>query len=344
MTELLAHLAARGDPRGPVHDQRCAHATEPRVALPQAQRRVPGPRPAPCVVVVRAEAAEIVDVREVLVEVLVESVHEAVLVDGAVRTTLRAGSVVGQQTDQRVVEEVVLAQVLDDATDLVIGVREEAREHLHHPRVEALLVGRERIPFRDPRRPRRELGAGGNDSGGDLPREQLRAPRVPARVELAGVRRDPLVGDLMRRVHRARREPGEERLARRRLLLVLQHPDRLIGEVLGEVIAVGRFPRRLDRVVVDLQLRRPLVRVAAEEAVEAFETEAEWPAIERARRTPLRARRQVPLADGVRASSRCRAGAVRASPPTAGCARCTPRTEPRARAASPCRPRGGCDR
>ena len=185
-------------------------------------------------------------------------------------------------------------------TDLVIGVREEAREHLHHPRVEALLVGRERIPFRDPRRPRRELGAGGNGSGGDLPREQLRAPRVPARVELAGVRRDPLVGDLMRRVHRARREPGEERLARRRLLLVLQHPDRLIGEVLGEVIAVGRFPRRLDRVVVDLQFRRPLVRVAAEEAVEAFETQAEWPAIERARRAPLRARRQVPLTDGVR--------------------------------------------
>jgi hypothetical protein len=80
VAELVAHLTAPGDARGPVHDQRRPYATEPRVALPQAQRCVAGPGPSPGVVVVRAVSAEVVDAREVLVQIFVETVDEAVFV------------------------------------------------------------------------------------------------------------------------------------------------------------------------------------------------------------------------------------------------------------------------
>ena len=181
VAELVAHLAARGDARGPVHDQRRAHATEPRVALPQAQRRVAGPRPAPGVVVVRAVAAEVVDAREVLVEVFVETVHEAVFVDRSVRTALGARPVVGDEADQRVVEQVVGAQVLDHASDLVIGVREEAGVHLHHARVEALLLRGQARPTPRPTTGAGSAGVGRDDAVRDLPREHARRATHPSR-------------------------------------------------------------------------------------------------------------------------------------------------------------------
>src|SRR5262249_47510382 len=51
VAELASDLSARRHALRPVRDQRGADAAEPREALPQAERRVPGPRPAPGVVV-----------------------------------------------------------------------------------------------------------------------------------------------------------------------------------------------------------------------------------------------------------------------------------------------------
>ena len=238
----------------------------------------------------------------VLVEVFVEAVGEAVLVDRSVRAALGARPVVGDEADQRVVEQAVRAQVLDDATDLVIGVREEAGEHLHHAARRGVARSAAAPSHAaHPRRARVQPVSAGHDAVRDLPREQ-RASRHASQPSSNFPTYGSIHsgGDLMRRVHRAGREPGEERLAGRRLLLVLHQPDRLVGEVLGEVVAVpGPRGGSID-VVVGLELGRPLVRVAAEEAVEALEAEAERPAVERTRRAPLPARREVPLADGER--------------------------------------------
>ena len=84
VAELVADLAARRvDPGRPVDDQRRAHAAEPRVALPQAQRGVARPRPAPRVVVVGPEAAELVDAGDRVGDVVDAVVGEAVLVERA---------------------------------------------------------------------------------------------------------------------------------------------------------------------------------------------------------------------------------------------------------------------
>ena len=129
-------------------------------------------------------------------------------------------------------------------------------------------------------------------------REQLVPPGVPSLVEHAPVRVDPLGRDVVGRVHGAEGEVQEEGLAGCALLLVLDHADGLVGQVLAQVVAVLGPARRLDVVVVADQVRRPVVGVALEEAVVALEAEAERPGVEGPGGRALPARREVPLADG----------------------------------------------
>ena len=58
--------------------------------------------------------------------------------------------------------------------------------------------------------------------------------------------------------------------------------DGLVGQVLGEVVALLRRARRLDVVVVVDELGVVLVGLAAHEAVEALEAAAERPLVPRA--------------------------------------------------------------
>ena len=81
-------------------------------------------------------------------------------------------------------------------------------------------------------------------------------------------------------------------------MLVLHHPDRLIGEVLGEVVSVLGPARRVDVVVVAHEVRGPLVGVTSEEPVVPLEADAERPVVERSGRGELVARCEVPLANG----------------------------------------------
>ena len=134
-----------------------------------------------------------------------------------------------------------------------------------------------------------------------LAREDLLAVGVPAVVELAGVPVGPLLGHVVRRVGRAEAQVQVEGLVGVDLPEVGDELDRLVDQVLGQVVALLGRPRRLDRVVVVDEVRVPLARVAAEEAVEALEAAPERPAVVRAGRRLLVARRQVPLADHVRA-------------------------------------------
>jgi hypothetical protein len=139
---LVAHLAARGDAPRPGHDERVGDAAlVAGEALPVRERRVERPRPAGVVVVVRRRAAEVVEPREVLRDVVRDAVEELVLVERAVRAALAAGAVIGDDDDDRVVELLGLLQVVDEPPDLRVGVGHEAGEDLGHAREEPALVG-----------------------------------------------------------------------------------------------------------------------------------------------------------------------------------------------------------
>jgi len=70
---------------------------------------------------------------------------------------------------------------------------------------------------------------------------------------------------MMRRVARAGRVVQEERLVRRDRLSVLDELDRLVGNVIGEVVALLGRAWLIDGVVVVDQFRVPLIGLRAEE-------------------------------------------------------------------------------
>ena len=96
------------------------------------------------------------------------------------------------------------------APDVVVGVAEEAGEHLLHPGVEAALLGGQVVPRPHPARPLGQRGAGGHDPVLDLAGEGPLPPPLPAVVEPAAVPVDPLGRRLVRGVHGAGGEVEEE--------------------------------------------------------------------------------------------------------------------------------------
>ena len=87
-------------------------------------------------------------------------------------------------------------------------------------------------------------------------------------------------------------------LSRQQRLLLARPVDRLVGQVLGEVIALGRRLRRLDRGGALIQRRVPLVVLPADEAVEVLEPAAAGrPRRERSGRAGLPDRDLVALAE-----------------------------------------------
>ena len=100
---------------------------------------------------------------------------------------------------------------------------------------------------------------------------------------------------MMRRMGRTRREVDERRLLRRQGFLVLDPGHRLVGHVGHEVVVrvVGQFDH--GRAVV--QERRPLVRLAADEAVELVEALVGRPAVEGTGDAGFPCGRLVPLAE-----------------------------------------------
>jgi hypothetical protein len=147
---------------------------------------------------------------------------------------------------------------------------------------------------------RRQLGALREDPELLLPREDQLAIGLVAHVEAAFVLLDPLLRRVVRRVRRAGAEVHEERLLRRDHLRVLDELDRLVGEVRRQVVAVLRQGWLFDRMVVVDEVGIPLVRFAAEEAVEALEPPPDRPVALRRGHVHLVRRTEVPLAEHVR--------------------------------------------
>ena len=100
----------------------------------------------------------------------------------------------------------------------------------------------------------------------------------------------------MRRVASAGNVVDEERLVGRGGIELLHVADRLVRHVGGEVVAGLADPRK-DLLVVLEQIRRPLVGLAAHEAVEVVEAHSRRPLVERARDGVLVGRRVVVLAE-----------------------------------------------
>ena len=96
-----------------------------------------------------------------------------------------------------------------------------------------------------------------------------------------------------------RRVVQEERFLRRDRLGVTDELDRLVGDVVGEVVAVFGRARLVDGVVVVDEVREPLVRLRAEETVEALEPASGRPVATRRRQVHLVFGAEVPLADRI---------------------------------------------
>ncbi len=325
MVPLVAHLAAGGDPVAPPHDHPVAGAPEVRDLLGPGVRRVHGQGPPGRVDPVRRGVAQRVEAGGHVGGVVLDPVSDQVLAEGAAGSALAGGAVVAEQVeDQGVVEHLEVVQGVDQPADLHVGVLGEACVGLHEPRGDALLGLVELVPVGDARGPGCQLGRAGDESQLLLPGQRALALHVPAVVEAAGVLLPPLRCDVERRVRGAERDVGEEGTVRGDRLLVLDPGDRVVHQVLGEVVAVLGQTLRLHGVAALVQLRVPVVHLGAHEAVEVVEPLAHRPPGERTRGADLHRWGLVPLADRRRAVAvaaedlRDRGGAGRAVAVVAG--------------------------
>ena len=219
------------------------------------------------------------------------------LVGRALKRAFGAGAVVAADVDdQRVVELAHVLDRLDHAANLMVGVGRVAGKHFRLAGIEFLLQERKRVPLRQRIRPRGELGVRRDHAEPLLVGEDLLAQLLPAHVELALELVDPLLRRLVRRVGAAGHVIDEERLVGRRCVQAVHVADRLVRHVGGEVVAGLADPRK-DLGVIAEQVGRPLVGLAAHEAVEVLEAHARWPLIEGTGRAVLKRRGVVVLAE-----------------------------------------------
>ena len=207
-------------------------------------------------------------------------------------------AVVGQKQDNGVVQLFRRLQVREKLTKLRVGVLEETGERLLQRHREVAGVLGHVVPGLDASVARGQLGAIRDDAHFLLPSKPLVANRVPADIEIASISVDVLLGRLVRRVRRAEREVEEERLAGVDRLMVAEKSDSMVDQVLGQVVALFRTPRRVDQVVVVDEFGIELIGLAREEAVVAIKSPLERPVMERSGLTHRVDRAEVPLANG----------------------------------------------
>ena len=219
------------------------------------------------------------------------------LVERAVRGALGAGPVVADdQVDQRVVEHAQLLEGVDEPADVVVGVLQEPGVDLHLAGEHRLEVVRHVVPGAGSRSGRADSSVSAGTTPSSFWRARVSSRNgVPAGVEPALVLVAPLGGHVVRGVGGPGREVHEERLVGHQRLLLVDPGDRLVGQVLGEVVALLRRLRRLDRGDPVVEGRVPLVGLGADEAVEVLEAAAGRPLVERAHRARLPDRHLVAL-------------------------------------------------
>ena len=170
---------------------------------------------------------------------------------------------------------------------MVVGV-------LHEPGVDLHLAGQHRLEVVGHVRPGADLlGTGGelrvrrHDALLLLAGQGLLPQHVPSRVERALVLGAPLGGHVVGGVGGSRGEVHEEGLVGHERLLTLDPGDGVVGQVLGEVVALLGGLRRLDRGDAVVEGGVPLVGLGSHEAVEVLEATARRPLVERPHRARL---------------------------------------------------------
>ncbi len=172
----------------------------------------------------------------------------------------------------------------------------EARRNFHQSPLEWFLILWNAVPRRHRRIARRELGFLRNPSLLFRPREHALTIFVPAVVELAFVLVGPLLHDVVRSMDGAARPVHVEGLVGLEGFMPAQPPDRIVGKIFAQVIALLARAGRSDVGGVTNQVGLVLRRFAAEKTIEVIEAVASRPAIEGARRGCLFGRRVVPFA------------------------------------------------
>ena len=254
-------------------------------------RRVHRVCPADRVVVVRRRSSELVDPgRHELGRLqVIRTVEDEHLVERPVDGALRRGPVVADDVvDQRVIQDAEILDRIHQPPDMVVGVLQEPGIHLH-------LTGQHRlqrighvVPGRDLLMPSRQHRVGRNHAELLLADQDLLAQHIPTRVETTLVPVRPLDRNVVRGMGGTRRVVDEERLVRHQRLLLADPPDRPVGHVLGEVVALLRCGLRLHSRGALIDPRVVLVGLPADEAVEVLEsTTASGPRVERSHRTCL---------------------------------------------------------
>ena len=245
VAELIAGLAPGRDPVRPAHDRAVAGAAPVRGdLLGPLVGRVHRVRPADRVVVVGLGRAELVEHRghELRRLELGHRVEVRHLVEGAVERALGRGAVVADDhVDERVVERAELIDRVDQPADVVVGVLHEGGVDLHLAGEHRLHLLGHLVPGRDLRvalaSARRRPGSRRAPSGARTsPRAACPSPSSnwPRYFSIHSV------GHVVRRVRRAGREVHEERLVGHQRLLLAHPRDRLVGEILGQVVALLR--------------------------------------------------------------------------------------------------------
>src|SRR5262245_39469151 len=164
---------------------------------------------------------------------------------------------------------------------MVIDMLQERRVDLHLPREHGTQLRVHFVPRRNLLRPWSELAIRRNHAELLLPRESFSAHLVPALIKLSFVLRDPFMRHVMRRMRRAGREVHEERLVWSERFLLTNIGDRLVRNVLRQVIPLFGRLLGFDRYRAIVERRVVLAVLATDEPVEVFEARAGRPAIER---------------------------------------------------------------
>ena len=221
--------------------------------------------------------------------------------DGTVLSLGRGSVVTPDVKKQRVLPVTQPIQLIDDPAHLYIAMFGEPGSHLHQsalkrplvlgdvvPRLHSLVTVGELTVLWDPALVLRAL-------------EDPLPVGIPAIIELPGVTVGPLLHDVVWAMQAAAGPIHEERPIGLERLVVAQPVDRILGQVLREVIALlGRLRRPHHRRVAH-QMGLVLRSLTGQEAVEILESQSRGPVLEWAGRRGVFRRGVVPLAPRARA-------------------------------------------
>ena len=216
------------------------------ILLVAAQRRVGRHRPAMRKIGVGVRAADVVDAPQLFRDRLGAEIIRPHGVEEAERAALLARAVVRQHEDQRVVAHAGGFQKRDQPRQMPVGVIEHAGERRLQAGEDAPLVRAVLVPGFHAVIARGHLGFRRNDAQRLLPRHPPLALDVPAVRENLVIALDDIGGRLMRRVAGAEGEPGQPGQIGPVGDVVADEADRLVDQVRGQMIAVGKR-RRADR-------------------------------------------------------------------------------------------------